>query len=97
VVAHTGLEDLVGPMSIWRAVPVTEPMLVRWWYEPVQELPRGAARQRDWLRLQWAIVDSWIDARKAARKPRLRGRVATHPESANDSVPDALAGSSADS
>jgi 1-acyl-sn-glycerol-3-phosphate acyltransferase len=97
VVAHTGLEDLVGPMSIWRAVPVTEPMLVRWWYEPVQELPHGAARQRDWLRLQWAIVDSWIDARKAARKPRLRGRVATHPESANDSVPDALAGSSADS
>jgi 1-acyl-sn-glycerol-3-phosphate acyltransferase len=97
VVAHTGLEDLVGPRSIWRAVPVTEPMLVRWWYEPVRELPRGAARRRDWLRLQWAIVDSWIDARKAARKPRLRGRVATDAESASDSVPDALAGSNADS
>lgn len=67
VVAHTGLEHLVGPVSIWRAVPVSEPMVVRWWYEPAAALPRRASRQRDWLRLQWAIVDSWIDARKAAR------------------------------
>lgn len=70
VVAHTGLEDLVSPASIWRAVPVTEPMMIRWWHEPARALPRGAARRRDWLRLQWAIVDSWIDARKAARTPR---------------------------
>jgi 1-acyl-sn-glycerol-3-phosphate acyltransferase len=97
VVAHTGLDDLVGPMSIWRAVPVSEPMVVRWWYEPGKALPRGAASRRDWLRLQWAIVDSWIDARKAARKPRLRGRVATQAEPASDSVADALAGSNADS
>jgi 1-acyl-sn-glycerol-3-phosphate acyltransferase len=97
VVAHTGLEDLVGPVSIWRAVPVSQPMLVRWWYEPVKELPRSAARRRDWLRLQWAIVDSWIDARKAARMPRLRGRIAAPAESASDPVPDALAGSTPDS
>src|SRR5262249_15138843 len=70
VVAHTGLEDLVGPVSIWRAVPVSEPMVVRWWYEPARELPQSAARRRNWLRLQWAIVDSWIDARKAARHRR---------------------------
>jgi 1-acyl-sn-glycerol-3-phosphate acyltransferase len=69
VVAHTGLEDLVSPVSIWRAVPVSEPMLVRWWYEPATALPRGAARRRDWLRLQWAVVDSWIDARKTGRRP----------------------------
>jgi 1-acyl-sn-glycerol-3-phosphate acyltransferase len=69
VVAHTGLEDLVSPLSIWRALPVNQPMVVRWWYEPAAMLPRGAARRREWLRLQWAIVDSWIDSRKAARRP----------------------------
>jgi 1-acyl-sn-glycerol-3-phosphate acyltransferase len=75
VVAHTGLEDLVTAASIWRAVPVSEPMVIRWWYEPAMALPRAAARRRDWLRLQWTIVDSWIDARKAARASRRTGRV----------------------
>jgi 1-acyl-sn-glycerol-3-phosphate acyltransferase len=96
VVAHTGLDDLVSPMSIWRAVPVTEPMLVRWWYEPASALPRGAARRRDWLRLQWTIVDSWIDARKAARLQRREGRVPTHAATEAGPVPDALAGSPTD-
>lgn len=66
VVAHTGLEHLVNPLSIWRALPVAEPMVVRWWYELAAALPRGTAGRRSWLRLQWAIVDAWIDARKAA-------------------------------
>jgi 1-acyl-sn-glycerol-3-phosphate acyltransferase len=88
VVAHTGLEDLVSAASIWRAVPVTEPMVVRWWYEPARALPRGAARRRDWLRLQWAIVDSWIDARKAARTSRRNGRVSAEAETEADPVPN---------
>ncbi|MGB6457236.1 MAG: 1-acyl-sn-glycerol-3-phosphate acyltransferase [Streptosporangiaceae bacterium] len=96
VVAHTGLEDLVSPASIWRAVPVSEPMVVRWWYESLQELPRGAARRRDWLRLQWALVDSWIDARKAARPPRRWGPVSARAETAANPVPDALAGPKSD-
>lgn len=68
VVAHTGLEDLISPAMIWQAVPVTgRPMTVRWWYEPAWVMPETDAERREWLRLQWAIVDSWIDARKAAR------------------------------
>jgi 1-acyl-sn-glycerol-3-phosphate acyltransferase len=68
VVAHTGLEDLVSPATIWRAVPVTgRPMSIRWWYEPAATLPDSDDGRREWLRLQWAIVDSWIGARKAAR------------------------------
>ncbi len=92
VVAHTGLEHLVNPMSIWRAVPVTQPMTVRWWYESARALPRGAARRRDWLRLQWAIVDSWIDARKAVRRaPRRTGRVLAPAEIEAGPVPGELA------
>jgi 1-acyl-sn-glycerol-3-phosphate acyltransferase len=96
VVAHTGLEDLVSPASIWRAVPVSEPMVVRWWYEPAKALPRGAARRRDWLRLQWAIVDSWIDARKAARPARRDGRVPAAAETAAHPVTNIITRSPAE-
>jgi 1-acyl-sn-glycerol-3-phosphate acyltransferase len=72
IVAHTGLEDLVSPAAVWRALPVTgRPMTVRWWYEPAGTVPDGDDDRREWLRLQWAIVDSWIDARKAARSDQL--------------------------
>ena len=68
IFAHTGLEDLVTPATMWAALPVTgRPMTVRWWYEPAGMVPRDADEQREWLRLQWAVVDSWIDVRKAER------------------------------
>jgi hypothetical protein len=70
VVAHTGLEDLINPRLIWRAVPVSaSPMLIRWWHEPASLLPETDEDRREWLRLQWAVVDAWIDSRKAARVP----------------------------
>ncbi|HUB43304.1 MAG TPA: 1-acyl-sn-glycerol-3-phosphate acyltransferase [Streptosporangiaceae bacterium] len=72
IVAHTGLEDLVSPATVWRALPVTgRPMTVRWWYEPAEAVPDADEDRREWLRLHWAIVDSWIDARKAARSAEL--------------------------
>jgi len=68
VAAHTGLEDLVSPAHIWQAVPASaRPMIVRWWFQSASSLPRTKDGQRNWLRLQWALVDAWIDARKAAR------------------------------
>jgi hypothetical protein len=68
VVAHTGLEDLVSPAQVWRALPVAgRPMIIRWWFQPARSLSTSDDGRREWLRLQWALVDSWIDARKAAR------------------------------
>jgi 1-acyl-sn-glycerol-3-phosphate acyltransferase len=71
VVAHTGLEDLVSPALLWRALPLTDrPMTVRWWYEPAAKVPSDPDEQTQWLQVQWAIVDSWIDARQArAQEP----------------------------
>ena len=69
VVAHTGLEDLVSTALVWRSLPVDDPMIVRWWYTPASSLPASEAGRREWLRLEWAVIDSWIDARKAARIP----------------------------
>ena len=77
IVAHTGLEDLVSPAMMWRALPVTgHPMTIRWWYEPGWVMPESDADRLEWLRLHWAIVDSWIDARKAARAGLIAAAVA---------------------
>jgi hypothetical protein len=66
VIAHTGLDDLVSPGMVWQALPLRDrPMTVRWWYVPPGSIPAGQDRQYQWLRLQWALVDSWIGARKA--------------------------------
>lgn len=67
VIAHTGLEDLVSPALVWRALPLrNRPMTVRWWREDAGSLPAGRDEQEEWLREQWAMVDGWIGARKAA-------------------------------
>jgi 1-acyl-sn-glycerol-3-phosphate acyltransferase len=68
VVAHTGLEDLVSASLLWDALPLrARPMRVRWWFEPAATIPGDADGRYQWLRLHWAIVDSWIGARKAGR------------------------------
>ena len=92
VVAHTGLEDLVSPALVWRALPVYgRPMVVRWWYEPASCMPVDEDGRREWLRLQWALVDAWIDARKAARDEPAR-----QPAADALPVPEPLTGPSAD-
>jgi 1-acyl-sn-glycerol-3-phosphate acyltransferase len=66
VIAHTGLDDLVTPGQVWQALPLYErPMTIRWWYVPPGTVPPDPAGQYQWLRVQWALVDSWIGARKA--------------------------------
>jgi 1-acyl-sn-glycerol-3-phosphate acyltransferase len=66
IAAHTGLEDLVSPALIWAALPVrAHPMIMRWWHFPAASRPASPERMQSWLELQWTIVDSWIDARKA--------------------------------
>ncbi|MBL7492179.1 1-acyl-sn-glycerol-3-phosphate acyltransferase [Frankia sp. AgB1.9] len=64
VVAHTGLDELVTPGQIWRALPLAEPMQVRWWWFPAEKLPAPGTDRSDWLTMQWAVVDAWIDAHR---------------------------------
>jgi 1-acyl-sn-glycerol-3-phosphate acyltransferase len=92
VVAHTGLEDLVSAADVWRALPVTgRPMVMRWWQLPAADLPVDPDTRADWLDVQWAVVDSWIDARKAARQRDSDGIPAT----ADADVPAAQLGAEA--
>jgi 1-acyl-sn-glycerol-3-phosphate acyltransferase len=66
VIAHTGLEDLVSATLVWRALPLWDrPMTVRWWYVDARTVPADPVEQYEWLREEWAHVDSWVGARKA--------------------------------
>jgi 1-acyl-sn-glycerol-3-phosphate acyltransferase len=62
VMAHTGLDKLVTVGSVWNALPIRVPMLLRSWTFPPSMIPRDPDAQLRWLSLEWAIVDEWIDA-----------------------------------
>jgi 1-acyl-sn-glycerol-3-phosphate acyltransferase len=64
VVAHTGLDTLVSPALMWRALPLVDrPMLVGWWLVPAAELPRSEPGRLEWLTEQWSRVDDWVASR----------------------------------
>ncbi|OHV22860.1 glycerol acyltransferase [Parafrankia soli] len=65
VVAHTGLDLLVTPGLVWQALPLTAPMELRWWWFPADELPPTGTERADWLTMNWAVVDAWIDSRRS--------------------------------
>jgi 1-acyl-sn-glycerol-3-phosphate acyltransferase len=63
VFAHTGLDTLLTAGQVWQAIPFDRAMRVRWW--PVPAAPSGEPARLEWLTLEWAVVDEWIDARKS--------------------------------
>ena len=60
VVAHAGLDQLTGPASVWRALPVNEsPMRVHWWRVPPDEVPHDPDQVAAWLDAEWDRVARW--------------------------------------
>ena len=62
VFAHTGLDRLTTAGDVWRAVPFSTPMSVRWW--PASPPPAAEEERLAWLTAEWAVIDEWIDAQK---------------------------------
>lgn len=60
VMAHVGLDKITSARSLWRAIPFTTPMQVRWW--TAAPAPCGEADRVSWLTTEWAVVDQWIAA-----------------------------------
>ena len=59
-VAHTGLDAVVSARTLWRNVPLRRPVRAAWWRIGAEDVPDGPVGQAEWLRAQWARVDSWI-------------------------------------
>jgi 1-acyl-sn-glycerol-3-phosphate acyltransferase len=65
VIAHTGLDTLVNPGQMWRALPLrNRPMRIRAWLHSAPTVPRDEAGVRAWLDEQWAGVDQWIETQR---------------------------------
>jgi 1-acyl-sn-glycerol-3-phosphate acyltransferase len=61
VVAHAGLDTLVSPSLIWRAVPLEDrPMRISWWHHSGAMIPPDEAGQLDWLARQWDRIEEWV-------------------------------------
>ncbi|MDQ2836870.1 MAG: 1-acyl-sn-glycerol-3-phosphate acyltransferase [Actinomycetota bacterium] len=64
VIAHTGLDTLVSPALMWRALPLSErPMTIGWWHVPGLAVPIDEAGRTEWLAQQWHRVDEWVAER----------------------------------
>ena len=61
VMAHSGLDRLVTPRDIWRAIPVNhQPMAVHWWVSAAASVPRDEHAILGWVDEVWADVDAWV-------------------------------------
>jgi 1-acyl-sn-glycerol-3-phosphate acyltransferase len=63
MVAHAGLDRIVTVREGWRQLPFERPMTVRLW--PAQPPPSTEEERLEWLTMEWAIVDEWIDLHTA--------------------------------
>jgi 1-acyl-sn-glycerol-3-phosphate acyltransferase len=60
IAAHAGLDRLVTARQVWDALPFQAPMMVRVW--PASPLPASPEARSQWLTLEWAVVDEWVDS-----------------------------------
>jgi 1-acyl-sn-glycerol-3-phosphate acyltransferase len=66
-VAHTGLDDLITVGDVWRALPMEQVIVARWWRVPAPEVPRDRDEVVRWLYDWWERIDAWIDENRPVR------------------------------
>jgi 1-acyl-sn-glycerol-3-phosphate acyltransferase len=65
-VAHTGVEQMVTVLDVWRELPMDTAIEMRWWLVPAADVPKGREARIDWLFDWWKQIDDWIAERRAA-------------------------------
>jgi 1-acyl-sn-glycerol-3-phosphate acyltransferase len=65
-VAHTGLDHMESVASVWRSIPLAEPLEATWWTVPATRIPVEEEARLRWLQDNWAEVDAWIDRHRTA-------------------------------
>jgi 1-acyl-sn-glycerol-3-phosphate acyltransferase len=61
LVAHTGLDHLVGVRDLWRELPMDKQIVMRWWRVPRAEIPPDRDGRIDWLFSWWERIDAWVE------------------------------------
>ncbi len=60
LLAHTGLEGVAEFRGLRRTLPLTEPVIVRWWQVDANAIPDTPDAQVLWLRERWRELDDWV-------------------------------------
>ena len=72
IVAHTGLEWLVTPWQIFKAIPLHDhPFLIRAWTFGPDGRPSDPDEVGPWLDAQWDVVNEWVGTHREF-SPRTR-------------------------
>jgi 1-acyl-sn-glycerol-3-phosphate acyltransferase len=74
-VAHTGVDDLLTVLDVWRALPMDKTIEMRWWQVPADQVPREREDQIEWLFHWWGRIDAWIEERKLVADPWRTGEL----------------------
>lgn len=62
-VAHSVLEDVGSFKELWSRIPLTRPIVARYWRIPPGEVPKERDALIEWLYAWWERIDRWIAAR----------------------------------
>ena len=55
-----------GLRELWRLLPHPQPVEVRLWRVPAEEIPAGRDERIDWLFDRWKTLDAWVGERQGA-------------------------------
>ncbi len=70
LVAHTGLDHVVGVRDVWHALPMDKRISMGWWRIPHEEIPEGREERIVWLFDWWDRVDDWVQEHRPVDLPR---------------------------
>ena len=70
LVAHTGLDHLLGVADVWRELPMDKRLVMRWWRVPRAEIPHDKGQRIDWLFERWQQIDTWVEEHRPVDLPR---------------------------
>jgi 1-acyl-sn-glycerol-3-phosphate acyltransferase len=65
VVAHTGLDQLDSLADIWRELPDSKTLHLRWHAVPSADVPHDLMGLSTWLFDEWEHMDQWVQAHRA--------------------------------
>jgi hypothetical protein len=68
LVAHSVLEDVGSFKELWSRIPLTKPIVARYWRIPPGEVPKEQDALIEWLYAWWERIDGWITEREREAK-----------------------------
>jgi 1-acyl-sn-glycerol-3-phosphate acyltransferase len=69
ILGHVGLEGMATIDGLRRRLPLSAPVVVRWWVHRRDSIPAGEEDRIAWLNHQWRTLDDWVGSVHRANQP----------------------------